>query len=132
MAEIKAAIDYVSAHPLCTRHDLLTALKETLPELELNTIARQIAFLFQRGHIVEYYNGVLALPEANPKFCKLPEEMKREREAAKAAKPEAAKPAEAPAEQPAPEAEAPAPGAPAEPAAEPEAEVKPETSNEAE
>ncbi|MGN1326423.1 MAG: hypothetical protein ACI4YA_08830 [Candidatus Spyradenecus sp.] len=139
VAEIKAAIDYVSAHPLCTRHDLLTALKETLPELELNTIARQIAFLFQRGHIVEYYNGVLALPEANPKFCKLPEEMKREREAAKAAKPEAPaeQPAEAPAEQPAPEAEAPAPEAPApeapaEPAAEPETEVKPEAPNEAE
>lgn len=143
VAEIKAAIDYVSAHPLCTRHDLLTALTASLPELELNTIARQIAFLFQRGHIVEYYNGVLALPEANPKFCKLPEEMKREREAAKAAKPEAAKPAETPAEpaaetpaEPAAEAPAEQPAAPEAPApevaAEPAPEVKPEEAHEAE
>ena len=111
VAEIKAAIDYVAEHPLCTRVELITALKAALPEMDVNTIARQIAFLFQKGHIVEYYNGVLALPEANPKFRKLPEEMKREREAAgveptgKPAEAEAAPvetPEAAPAQEPAP------------------------------
>lgn len=117
--EIKAALDYVTAHPLCTRPELLAALKAELADMDIAVVARQIAFLFQKGHIVEYYNGVLALPEANPKFRKLPEEMRREREAAGVEpKPEAEAPA-----QPAPEAseaEAPAPAPEAEPpAAEP-------------
>lgn len=80
--EIKAALDHVAAHSLCTRGELLAALKAELPDMDIGLVARQIAFLFQKGHIVEYYNGVLALPEENPKFRKLPEEMKREREAA--------------------------------------------------
>lgn len=108
--EIKAALDHVAAHPLCTRGELLAALKAELPDMDIALVARQIAFLFQKGHIVEYYNGVLALPEENPKFRKLPEEMKREREAAgvepTASESAAEPPAEAPAtETPASEAE---------------------------
>lgn len=80
--EIKAALGHVAGHPLCTRGELLAALKAELPDMDIGLVARQIAFLFQKGHIVEYYNGVLALPEENPKFRKLPEEMRREREAA--------------------------------------------------
>ncbi len=117
--EIKAALTFVAEHPLSTRAELLAALKAELPEMEIALVARQIAFLFQKGHIVEYYNGVLALPEDNPKFRKLPEEMRREREAAgveptaeavkPAGAPEAPTPeAEVPAEAPAPEAEVPA------------------------
>ena len=87
--EIKAALDYVTAHPLCTRQELLVALKTELSDMDIAVVARQIAFLFQKGHIIEYYNGVLALPETNPKFRKLPEEMKREREAAGAEQPTA-------------------------------------------
>ena len=135
--EIKAALDYVTAHPLCTRQELLAALKTELADMDIAVVARQIAFLFQKGHIIEYYNGVLALPETNPKFRKLPEEMKREREAAGAeapapessakpeteATPEAAEqpstPVDRPAEAPAPTAEA--PEAPAETVAEPPA-----------
>ena len=111
--EIQAALDYVTAHPLCTRAELLTALKTDLADMDIAVVARQIAFLFQKGHIVEYYNGVLALPEANPKFRRLPEEMRRE----EAAKPEAETPAEeaAPVDVP---TEPPAAETPAEPAAE--------------
>ena len=138
--EIKAALDYVTAHPLCTRPELLAALKAELADMDIAVVARQIAFLFQKGHIVEYYNGVLALPEANPKFRKLPEEMRREREAAGVepkpeaetpaqpapeAEPPAAEPAPEPAEtDPAPAPEAPAP-TPEPPAAEPEPEGAP-------
>ena len=129
--EIKAALDYVTAHPLCTRAELLAALKTELADMDIAVVARQIAFLFQKGHIIEYYNGVLALPEDNPKFRKLPEEMKRERAADEAG----AKPAEeAPA--PAPEDETPAgqsvePPAPEAAPAEPVAEVPPEPAPEA-
>ncbi len=92
--ELAEALKYVGEHPMCTRSELLAALKEALPEMDIAIIARQIAFLFQKGHIVEYYNGVLALPDANPKFRKLPEEMKREREAAAAEAPKEETPAE--------------------------------------
>ena len=116
--ELAEALKYVTEHPLCTRVELMTFLRETLPDMEISTVARQIAFLFSKGHIVEYYNGVLAMPEANPRFRKLPEEMKREREAAGV---EAAK-----AEAKAPEAEATPEAAPAEEAPEAPAEVAPE------
>ncbi len=98
--ELATALKYVGEHPMCTRSELLTALKSELADMDPAIIARQIAFLFQKGHIVEYYNGVLALPEANPKFRKLPEEMKREREAAngEAEKSTSADTAEAPVE----------------------------------
>lgn len=109
--ELAEALKYVSEHPLCTRAELMSALRETLADMDINTVARQIAFLFSKGHIVEYYNGVLAMPEANPRFRKLPEEMKLEREAAgvESAKEAAETPAEveAPAVEVAPEAEAP-------------------------
>ena len=120
--ELAEALKYVTEHPLCTRAELMAALRETLADMDINIVARQLAFLFSKGHIVEYYNGVLAMPEANPRFRKLPEEMKREREAAgvetaKAEAPTEAAP-EAPAEEAAPAEETPAvettPEAPAE------------------
>lgn len=115
--ELAEALKYVTEHPLCTRVELMNFLRETLPDMEIGTVARQIAFLFSKGHIVEYYNGVLAMPEANPRFRKLPEEMKREREAAgvETAKAEAKTPVES-----TPEA------APAEEAPETPAEAAPE------
>lgn len=116
--ELAEALKYVTEHPLCTRVELMNFLRETLPDMEISTVARQIAFLFSKGHIVEYYNGVLAMPETNPRFRKLPEEMKREREAAGV---EAAK-----AEAKAPEAEATPEAAPAEETPEAPAEVAPE------
>ncbi|MEG1933321.1 MAG: hypothetical protein RR133_01885 [Kiritimatiellia bacterium] len=85
--ELKTALDYVAEHPLCTRTEMLVALKTQLPEIEPAKLATQVAFLFQKGHIVEYYNGVLALSEANPKFRKLPEETRREQNVADEPKP---------------------------------------------
>jgi hypothetical protein len=120
--ELAEALKYVTEHPLCTRGELMNFLRETLPDMEISTVARQIAFLFSKGHIVEYYNGVLAMPETNPRFRKLPEEMKREREAAGV---EAAK-----AEAKAPEAEATPEATPAEEAPEAPAEVAPEAPEE--
>jgi hypothetical protein len=119
--ELAEALKYVTEHPLCTRAELMAALRETLADMDINIVARQLAFLFSKGHIVEYYNGVLAMPEANPRFRKLPEEMKREREAtgvepAKAEAPAEEAAPEAPAEEVAPAEEAPAVEAPEAPA----------------
>ena len=80
--ELAAALKFVTEHPMCVRSEMIAAVQAEVPEMDPSVLMRQMAFLFQKGHIVEYYNGVLALPEANPKFRKLPEEMKREREAA--------------------------------------------------
>jgi hypothetical protein len=122
--ELAEALKYVGEHPLCTRVELMTALRETLADMDINIVARQIAFLFSKGHIVEYYNGVLAMPEANPRFRKLPEEMKREREAAGV---ESKKAEPAPAAEEVTEAPAEVAEAPAEPVAEPAPEVPAES-----
>ena len=120
--ELAEALKYVAEHPLCTRAELLAALRESLADMDMNVVVRQIAFLFAKGHILEYYNGVLTLPEATPRFRKLPEEMKRERDAAEE------KPAtpEAPAETPAPEAPAEVPAEVAPEAAAPDVESESE------
>ena len=118
--EIKSALDYVAAHPLCTRTELLSALKAELADMDIAVIARQIAFLFQKGHIVEYYNGVLALPEDFPKFRKLPEEMRRE---PKEGEPQPEASAEEPATEPPTQDAAPAAE---EPTVEPESAVEPQ------
>lgn len=105
--ELAAALQYVTDHPLCTRSELLAALKVELADMDHTLVARQIAFLFQKGHIVEYYNGVLALPTTNPGFRKLPEETKRNQKEAPAAEKPAEvteAPVEAAAETPAAEA----------------------------
>ncbi len=94
--ELRFALDYVAAHPCCTRSEMLSALKAELADMDPTTLVRQVAFLFQRGHLIEFYNGIIALPETHPKFRKLPEEMKSKK---------ADETAEAPVEEaPAPEA----------------------------
>ncbi len=103
--ELKVAIEYLTAHPLCTRAEFFAALKSELADMDFDVVLRQVVFLFQKGHIVEYYNGVLALPEAHPKFRKLPEEMKHD---APAASEETASEAPAPASEEAPVEDIPA------------------------
>jgi hypothetical protein len=90
---------------------LLTSLKAELADMDQNTLIRQVAFLFQRGHLLEFYNGVVALPEAHPKFRKLPEETKKKPDVAETPAPAA--PAEAPVENVAAPAETPVEDTPA-------------------
>lgn len=106
--ELRAALDYVAAHPCCTRNELLTSLKAELADMDQGTLIRQVAFLFQRGHLLEFYNGIVALPETNPKFRKLPEEIKNKKPEEKTEAPVvvAETAPEAPAEKPAEEAPA--------------------------
>jgi hypothetical protein len=119
--ELRAALDYVAAHPCCTRNELLSSLKAELADMDQSTLIRQVAFLFQRGHLLEFYNGVVALPEAHPKFRKLPEESKKKPEPTETKAPEAAPEATAPVEE-APAVEAPVEDAPVEDSPAPTAE----------
>ena len=58
--ELVAVVNYVSEHPLCNVNDLPKEMKGHL------------GWLVEKGHIVQYFNGLLALPEDNPKFRNLP------------------------------------------------------------
>ena len=54
--ELGAVVKFVEEHPLCSIADLPQEMKGHL------------GWLVEKGHIVQYFNGILALPEAHPKF----------------------------------------------------------------
>ena len=93
--ELGAVVKFVEEHPFCSVVDLPPEMKGHL------------GWLVEKGHIVQYFNGLLALPEAHPKFRNLP--TKKDDSAADVAAENAAAPVEAPAaETAAPAEEAPA------------------------
>ena len=57
--ELGAVVKFVEEHPLCNVGDLPPEMKGHL------------GWLVEKGHVVQYFNGVLALPEAHPKFKNL-------------------------------------------------------------
>ena len=60
IAELGAVVKFVEEHPLCSVGDLPQEMKGHL------------GWLVEKGHIVQYFNGLLALPEAHPKFSNIP------------------------------------------------------------
>ena len=54
--ELGAVVKFVTEHPLCHVNELPPEMKGHL------------GWLVEKGHIVQYFNGLLALPEAHPKF----------------------------------------------------------------
>ena len=58
--ELGAVVKFVEEHPLCSVSELPQEMRGHL------------GWLVEKGHIVQYFNGVLALPEAHPKFRNLP------------------------------------------------------------
>ncbi|MGN1360399.1 MAG: hypothetical protein ACI4X9_08130 [Kiritimatiellia bacterium] len=79
--EVKDALAYVATHPCCSRHELMRALVPVPDEARIKLVANQVAFLLSKGHILEYYNGLLAIPSETPPF-KLTEQERAERHAA--------------------------------------------------
>ena len=64
---LRAILDFVTVHPGCTRGELLAAVApETADEAAKAETLKQLAFAIDRGHLIAYANGVLALPEAHP------------------------------------------------------------------
>ena len=53
-------VKYVGEHPLCGVNELPPDMKGHL------------GWLVEKGHVIQYFNGLLALPEDNPKFRNLP------------------------------------------------------------
>lgn len=121
--ELRAILDYITLHPGCTRVQMLAEIVHAdVPKETAEAIHKQLAFVTERGYVIEYFNGMLALPEEHPFFANLPKG-KPQSSAAPAAEESGAR------DQGSGEAEAPAEAAPAEAApaveAEPVAEEKP-------
>jgi hypothetical protein len=89
--ELGAVVKFVEEHPLCSVADLPPEMKGHL------------GWLVEKGHVVQYFNGLLALPEAHPKFRNLPS--KKDASAPDATDGNAAAPAETPVAETAPVAE---------------------------
>ena len=58
--ELGAVVKFVTEHPLCNVNDLPAEMRGHL------------GWLVEKGHIVQYFNGLLALPEPHPKFSSRP------------------------------------------------------------
>lgn len=78
--ELGVVVKFVTEHPLCSVGDLP-------PEM-----AGHLGWLVEKGHIIQYFNGLLALPEAHPKFIGKPQ--KKELPVTSAAEEPKAAPAE--------------------------------------
>lgn len=72
IAELKAVIEYITQNVCCTRGELLAALiPEGTSEEDAKKITSQLNWVTERGHVIEYHNEVLVLPEPHPKYRKL-------------------------------------------------------------
>lgn len=101
--ELVQVMEYVTQHECCTRAELFAALgipMEGTRTADQDRLFQQFAWIVERGHLIEYPNGVLALPAEFPKYRNLPSGGKA------AAKPDRAAQTEPAAEEPAPEAPA--------------------------
>ncbi len=65
VAEIRDLLTYVAEHSGCTRSEVLQHIKQTTPPDNVNHVISQLLWLIERGHLIEFYNSVLAIP-ANP------------------------------------------------------------------
>ena len=81
--ELRMILDYIALHPGCTRVQMLAEIVHDGVSKDMaEAIHKQLAFVTERGYVIEYFNGMLALPEEHPYFANLP---KQNPSAAKAA-----------------------------------------------
>lgn len=66
-------LSYVNEHAACTKAELVSALAGT-DEAKMKETLVQLAWLVEKGHVVEFYNDVLSAPLDYPAFRFLPGE----------------------------------------------------------
>lgn len=64
---------YVTEHPACTKIELVNNLSGTEEDKKKETLI-QLAWLLEKGHLIEFYNDVLSAPTEYPAFKYLPGE----------------------------------------------------------
>jgi len=70
---LRDVLAHVNEHPACTKAELVAALAGT-EEAKMKETLVQLAWLVEKGHVVEYYNDVLSAPLEYPAFRFLPGE----------------------------------------------------------
>ena len=71
--ELRMILDYIALHPGCTRVQMLAEIVHDGVSKDMaEAIHKQLAFVTERGYVIEYFNGMLALPEEHPYFANLP------------------------------------------------------------
>jgi hypothetical protein len=74
---LRDVLAYVGEHPACTKVEMVTAIAGSEEEKVKETLV-QLAWLVERGHVVEFYNDVLSAPLEYPAFRFLPGEKQSE------------------------------------------------------
>lgn len=85
--ELRNVLTYVEDHPACTAAELFDGLgipPDPRSDEAVHFLSH-LQWLVEKGHIIEYYNGVLVLPGSRPAFRHLTDEEQQASEAAKAA-----------------------------------------------
>jgi len=70
---LRDVLAYVNEHAACTKAELVSALAGT-DEAKIKETLVQLAWLVEKGHVVEFYNDVLSAPLDYPAFRFLPGE----------------------------------------------------------
>lgn len=70
---LRAVLSFVTEHAACTKAELVVALAGT-DEAKMKETVVQLAWLVEKGHVIEYYNDVLSAPVEYPAFRFLPGE----------------------------------------------------------
>jgi hypothetical protein len=68
VAKISQIIAFVTANPSCPPQSLFEALAPNADEAIRADLATQIKWLVEKGHLIEYFNGMLTLPVEHPIF----------------------------------------------------------------
>ncbi len=71
--ELRTMLGSVNDHPGTTRQELFGAIAAN-DEAKQQAAGTSLNWLVERGHLIEYYNGVLCTPMEHPKFRYLPNE----------------------------------------------------------
>ncbi len=105
IAELAELVKFVEAHPCITQGETVAQLAGD-DATKAEELRKTLAWLIEKGHLVGYFNGVLAVPADHPKYH--PPRPPRKEAPVAAAEPSAEAPAEAAPVEPAPSVETPA------------------------
>ena len=66
---IREVLNHLREHPGCTRKDLIEALRPGLAAdaPEIKSVLTPLAWLVERGHIIEFFDGTLSVPLPGPR-----------------------------------------------------------------
>jgi hypothetical protein len=70
---LREVLTYVGEHPACTKVEMVTAIAGG-DEAKVKETLVQLAWLVEKGHVIEFYNDVLSAPLEFPAFRVLPGE----------------------------------------------------------